>query len=129
MNKYEWLDEYLRGKPGTAKDYKEEWGWNRYQIGGKLFAATCTPGLQYKVYGGHELLTLKCDPPFAEALREQYPDILPGFYMDKRNWNSIFLDGSVPEDQLRALCDHSYELVFGRLTKKVQRETSEGFHG
>ena len=42
--------------------------------------------------------------------------------MDKRCWNSIFLDGAVPEDVLRDLCDRSYNLTFGKLTKKIQRE-------
>lgn len=124
MNQYEWLDEYLLSKTGAVKDYKLEWGWWRYQVGGKLFAATCQPGEQYKLYDCRELLSLKCEPMLAELLRAEYPDIIPGFYMDKRCWNSVFLDGAVPEDVLRDLCDRSYALVFGKLTKKLQREIS-----
>lgn len=122
MNKYEWLDEYLLAKPGAVKDYKPEWNWWRYQVGGKLFAATCQPGPQYRGYDCRELLSLKCEPMLSELLRKEYPDIIPGFYMDKRCWNSVFLDGAVPEDVLRSLCDRSYSLVFGKLTKKLQRE-------
>ena len=122
MNRYEWLDEYLLSLPGCTKDYKLEWCWWRYQVGGKLFAATCQPGPQYRGYDCRELLSLKCEPLLAEALRQEYPDILPGFYMDKRTWNSIFLDGAVPDEALRGLCRRSYELVFGKLTKKLQRE-------
>ncbi len=122
MNKYDWLDEYLLSKPGAVKDFKEEWGWHRYQVGGKMFAAICHPTEKYREYGGHELISLKCEPLLAEALRAEYPDIRPGFYMDKRNWNSIFLDGELPEDELRGLCDRSYELVFAKLTKKLQKE-------
>lgn len=122
MNNCQWLDEYLLSKPGASKDYKLEWGWQRYQMGGKLFAATCQPGPQYKGYDCRELLSLKCEPMLAELLRKEYSDIIPGFYMDKRCWNSIFLDGMVPEDVLRNLCDRSYGLVFGKLTKKMQRE-------
>ena len=81
MNNYEWLDEYLLTKPGAVKDYKLEWGWWRYQVGGKLFAATCQPGPQYKGYDCRELLSLKCEPMLAELLRKEYPDIIPGFYM------------------------------------------------
>jgi predicted DNA-binding protein (MmcQ/YjbR family) len=120
------LDAYLLAKAGATKDYKLEWGWFRYQVGGKLFAATCQPGPEHKGYDCRELLTLKCEPLLAEALREEYPDIIPGFYMDKSNWNSIFLDGDVPDDVLQGLCDRSYNLVFGKLTKKLQREIAAG---
>ncbi len=91
-----------------------------------MFAATCRPGEVYKGYDNREILTLKSDPDFAEKLRQEYKDIVPGFYMDKRNWNSIFLDGRVPEEVLKALCDHSYNLVFGKLTKKMQKLITEG---
>lgn len=122
MNKYEWLDAYLQAKKGCTKDYKLEWGWHRYQVGGKMFAATCQPGPEHKGYDCRELLTLKCDPLLSELLRGEFADIIPGFYSDKRNWISIFLDGDVPDDVLEDLCDCSYALVFGKLTKKLQRE-------
>ena len=122
MAKYEWLDAYLMSKQGCVKDYKPEWGWFRYIIGGKMFAATCQPGPEYKTYDCRELLQLKCEPLLAEALRNEYKDIIPGFYMDKQNWNSIYLDGEVPDDVLRDLCDRSYELVFSKLTKKLREE-------
>lgn len=125
MNKYEWLDAYLLAKTGAVKDYKLEWQWWRYQVGGKLFAATCQPGPEHKGYDCRELLTLKCDPQRSELLRAEFPDIIPGFYCDKRHWISVFLDGEVPEDVLRDLCDCSYRLVFGKLTKKLQRELQE----
>ena len=122
MNKYEWLDAYLLSKTGAVKDYKPEWEWWRYQVGGKLFAATCQPGPEHKGYDCRELLTLKCDPLRSELLRAEFPDIIPGFYCEKRHWISVFLDGEVPEDVLRDLCDTSYRLVFEKLTKKLQRE-------
>ena len=125
MNRYDWLDEYLLAKPGAVKDYKPEWGWWRYQVGGKLFAATRRPGPEHKGYDGRELLTLKCEPMLAELFRAEYPDVIPGFYMDKRNWNSVFLDGAVPDEVLCDLCDRSYQLVFQKLTKKLQREITE----
>lgn len=124
MNKYEWLDAYLLEKAGAQKDYKLEWGWWRYQVGGKLFAATCQPGPEHKGYDCRELLNLKCEPMRAELLRAEFPDIIPGFYCDKRHWISVFLDGDVPEDVLKDLCDSSYRLVFEKLTKKLQRELS-----
>jgi predicted DNA-binding protein (MmcQ/YjbR family) len=116
----------IASKSGAAKDYKLEMGWWRYQVGGKLFAAPCQPGPEHKGYDCRELVTLKCEPLLADVLRTEYPDIIPGFYMDKRNWNSVFLDGSLPDNVLQDLCDRSYALVFGKLTKKLQREIETG---
>ena len=79
---YDWLDGWLRALPGAEHGYKEEWNWHRYTVRGRHFAALCTPDSKYKVYGGHPLVNLKCDPRLAEGLREQYPEILPGFYCD-----------------------------------------------
>ena len=123
MEQYSWLDDYLLAKPGTTKDYKAEWGWHRYMVGGKMFAALMRPSDKYDpAYAEKDLLNLKCDPMLAEILRGQYPQVLPGFYSDKRTWNSVIMDGAVPEDALRQMIDDSYVLVFGKLTKKTQRE-------
>lgn len=123
MNRYDWLDRYLMEKPGVQKDFKEEWQWYRYQVGGKLFAALLCPGPQYQApYVGKDLLNLKCDPMEAELLRNQHPEILPGFYSDKRCWNSIDLGGSLSDELVRQMCDDSWRLVFEKLTKKLQRE-------
>ena len=120
--KYEWLDEYLLSLPGVERDYKPEWAWFRYMIRGKLFAAVCTPGPEHKTYGGHDLINLKCDPAEAELLRAQYPEILPGFYCDKRHWIACLLDGELPDEVLRALCAKSHRIVLEKLPKYIQRE-------
>ena len=120
--KYEWLDKYLISMPGAEKDFKAEWGWQRYMARGKLYAAVCAPGPEHKVYGGHELVNLKCDPRLSELLRAEYPDLLPGFYCDKRHWIAVLLDGDVPEEVLADLCALSYRLVVEKLPKYVQRE-------
>ena len=123
MSKYEWLDEYLLSKAGVTKDYKTEWEWWRYMVGGKMFAATLHPAEKHAPeYAGKDLLSLKCEPLLAELLRKAHPEILAGFYMDKANWNSICLDGDVPEELMREMCDSSYNLIFTKLTKKAQRE-------
>lgn len=122
MTAHDWLDAYLLDKPGAEKDYKAEWEWWRYQVGGKMFAATMQPGQQHREYAGRRLLSLKCDPLWSERLRAEHSGILPGFYADKRCWISVDLDGDVSDDLLRELCDHSYNLVFNKLTKKLQRE-------
>ena len=123
--RYEWLDDYLLSLPGAEKDYKPEWGWFRYMLRGKLFAAVCSPGAEHKTYGGHDLRNLKCDPAHAALLRAEYPDILPGFYADKRTWIACFVDGGLPDELLRALCEASHGLVMEKLPKYVQRELME----
>ena len=127
MNRYDWLNGCLLSKPGATTDFKIEWQWQRYQVGGRLFAATLGPGAQYSAeYAGRNLLTLKCDPMLAELYRREHPEVLPGFYTDKRCWNSIDLGGTLPDSLLRQMIDESYRLVFGTLTKKMQRELLAG---
>ena len=125
MKKYLWLDEYLLSKPGVAKDYKAEWDWHRYMVGGKLFAALMRPSDKYDpAYAEKDLINLKCDPMLAELLRNEHPEVLPGFYSDKRTWNSVDLGGNLSDDLLRQMIDDSYRLVFEKLTKKLQKEIS-----
>lgn len=122
-----WLDEYLLSKPGVTKDFKEEWGWLRYQVGGKLFAARMRPSAEHDPqYAGKDLLNVKCDPMYAELLRREHSEILPGFYMNKQNWNAIYLEGDLSPELLKELCDASYRLVFEKLTKKLQKELLGG---
>ena len=97
-------------------------GGFRYMLRGKLFAAVGSPGPEHRTYGGHDLVNLKCDPRQSELLRAQYPDILPGFYSDKRAWIACFLDGELPDELLRQLCEDSHRLVLEKLPKYAQRE-------
>lgn len=115
--KYDWLDEYLLSKKGVAKDFKIEWNWIRYQIGGKLFVAVCLDNQNKPHY-----ITLKLKPEEGEFLRQQYADIIPGYYMNKIHWNSVNADGEVPDDLLKDLLDKSYKLVLSSLSKKRQNE-------
>lgn len=56
-------------------------------------------------------LSLKCDPTLAELLREKYETVLPGYHLNKKHWNTVICSGQVPDDELRDLIRHSYELV------------------
>ena len=121
--KYDWLDTYLLSLPGVEKDYKPEWGWFRYKLRDKLFAAVCSPrGMKDAAYNGHDLVNLKCDLARSEILRATYPEILPGFYCDKRTWIACLLDGDLPDDILRELCAQSHDLVLKHLPKYVRAE-------
>ena len=123
--KYEWLDGHLLGCPGAEKRWNPAWKMFLYEVRGKQFAALCAPEEKYKVYGGHELVNLRCDPRLAELFRAEYPEILSGFYCDKRHWVAALLDGDLPDQVLRDLCAQSYQLTVARLPKYVQRELEE----
>ncbi|MCC8122516.1 MAG: MmcQ/YjbR family DNA-binding protein [Oscillospiraceae bacterium] len=129
MHRYNWLDEYLVEKPGVTRDYKLEWEWLRYHVGGKMFAAVMHPSEQYDAaYADKDIINLKCDPMFAELLRKEHTEIMPAFYMDKRTWISADLGGGLSDELLKKLCDDSYRLVFEKLTKKLQKEITEEAH-
>lgn len=114
--KYDWLDGYLSSKTGAVKDFKVEWGVERYRIGDKMF---CMIG---KDKEGREIITLKCEPTFGQMLRKTYPDIVPGYYMNKAHWNSVDLAGEVPDEVIKEMIDVSYMLILNSLSKKLQNE-------
>lgn len=119
---YPWLDAYLREKPGTAYDFKEEWQWRRYQVGGKMYAAICLND-----DGSTALVTLKLEPQEGDFLRQQYPgEVIPGYYMNKVHWNSVKWDGAVPDEVVRRMADQSYRLVLSSLPKKLQKTLCGG---
>jgi len=62
-------------------------------------------------------VSLNCDPALAAVLRGRYAAITPGYHLNKRHWNTVTLDGSVPDDQVLELVDHSYDLVLAGLTR------------
>ena len=112
---YNWIDAYLLQKRGVCKDLQKDWNWIRYQVGGKMFAAVCLDESDRPYY-----ITLKLDPMEGDMLRQQYADVLPGYYMNKLHWNSIRAEGAVPDDVVRGLLDRSYELVLSKLSKRVR---------
>lgn len=109
----------LAGMPSATVGEPFEEGVPVYKVAGKVFAilqAHATP----------PQVTLKCDPERARQLREQYRSVVPGYHVNKRLWNTITLDGDVPDDDLLELVHHSYELVVEGLPARVRaglRET------
>jgi len=67
-------------------------------------------------------LNLKCDPERAVELRERYEAVTPGYHMNKKHWNTVMLDGSIPDKEVFVMVDHSYELVVKSLSKVVQKK-------
>lgn len=84
-----------------------------YKVEGKIFALLSTRDRTASV-------SLKCEPELALHLRQQHPAITPGYHLNKRHWNTVLLDGSVPDDELLELIEHSYERVIAGLPKAVR---------
>ena len=79
-----------------------------FKVAGKLFALTSPEEFPPR-------MNLKCDPDRAVELREEYDAVTPGFHMNKRHWNTVRLDGSLPSVLVRELVRHSYDLVVAGL--------------
>lgn len=112
------LIEYCRSKGGETDDLPFDESTLVFRVGGKMFALTSLDEMEPRV-------NLKCDPDLAEALREEYDSVIPGYHMNKRHWNTVRLNGDVGDDKLKKMIDHSYDLVFRSLTKTVREGISE----
>jgi predicted DNA-binding protein (MmcQ/YjbR family) len=67
-------------------------------------------------------VNLKCNPEKAMELRERYPSVIPGYHMNKKHWNTVLIDGSIPDSLIYFWIDHSYELVVQGLSQKKKTE-------
>jgi predicted DNA-binding protein (MmcQ/YjbR family) len=108
------LREYCLQKHGVAEGLPFGEDTLVYKVGGKMFlAASITLGNRFNA---------KCDPELAIELRERYTEVQPGYHMNKKLWNTVYMDGALTKKQLKDMIDHSYELVFSGLPKKVHEE-------
>ena len=115
--KYPWIDAYLLAKRGVTKDLQPEWNWIRYHVGGKMFAAVLLDREDRPCY-----INLKLEPEEGETVRRQYPDVIPGYYSNKRHWNSVKPDGDIPDALLKHWLDTSWRLVLKGFSGQKQRE-------
>lgn len=89
-----------------------------FKVLGKAFALT---GINNPVS-----VNLKCDPERAVELRAQYPDdILPGYHMNKKHWNTVTLEGRLRKEELEELIDHSYAMVVKGMRKADRQKLEE----
>src|SRR6059058_3375190 len=66
-------------------------------------------------------VSVKCEPELAESLREAYPAVIPGYHLNKRHWNTVIVDGSLPDDTVRDMIEDSYDLVVSKLPEARRR--------
>ena len=84
------------------------------KVAGKMFALS--------QLGADSLrISLKCEPGLAEALREAHPAVIPGYHLNKRHWNTVILDGSLPDETIHDLIEDSYDLVVSKLPQARRR--------
>jgi predicted DNA-binding protein (MmcQ/YjbR family) len=118
---YETVKAYLLNKPEAIEDYPFGADILIAKIKGKMFASLTTNQ-------GTTMMNLKCDPAHAQELRDVFDAVKPGYHMNKKHWNTLALDGSLPDSELERLIDHSYTLVFKKL-KKSERQAMEVNYG
>jgi predicted DNA-binding protein (MmcQ/YjbR family) len=111
----EQLRQYCLAKPGVEETLPFGPDVLVFKVMGKLFllCPLDTEGLQFNV---------KCDPGLAVELREQYACVIPGYHMNKKHWNTVMVDGTVPVKILKEWIDHSYTLVADSLPKKLKAQ-------
>nr|WP_067293775.1 MmcQ/YjbR family DNA-binding protein [Marinobacterium profundum] len=109
--------DYLLGKPDAWEDYPFGPGPAVFKIKQKMFALLITDKNGAR-------LNLKCDPVQAQMLRDVFEAVQPGYHMNKRHWNTVLLDGSLPDGEVQRMIDHSYSLVVRGL-KVVERKALE----
>ena len=108
------LRDYCLSKPHVTESFPFDKETLVFKVGEKLFALI---GLEHHPAA----VNLKCDPDKALELRDTYPEIIAGYHMSKKHWNTVTIEGSLKPDFIKALIDHSYDLVVKGMTKK-QRE-------
>jgi len=109
----------LRGwclaQSGAVEDFPFGPEHSVFKVGGKMFALSTLERTPLEV-------SAKCEPELALQLRDTYSAIRPGYHLNKRHWNTITLDGSLPDRLVRDLVEDSYDLVVSALPRRVREE-------
>ncbi len=85
-----------------------------FKVEGKMFALSALGAESLRV-------SVKCEPALAEALREAHPAVTAGYHLNKRHWNTVELDGSLPDTTIRDMIEDSYDLVVSKLPRAKRR--------
>ena len=107
------LHDYCLSLPGVTEDTPFDPTTICFRVGGKIFAITDLENFEY--------VNLKCDPERSAELRERYPGITPGYHMNKKLWNSVSVQGTVPDALILELTELSYRLVRDSLPLKTRQ--------
>jgi predicted DNA-binding protein (MmcQ/YjbR family) len=108
------LRDYCLEKPAVTEGFPFGEETLVFKVAGKLFLLI---GLEEA-----NRFNVKCDPELAQELRERHPEVQPGYHMNKKMWNTVYMDGTLTRRQLLDMIDHSYNEVVKGLPKKTQAE-------
>ncbi|HTH81340.1 MAG TPA: MmcQ/YjbR family DNA-binding protein [Mucilaginibacter sp.] len=112
------LRDYCLQKPAVTEGFPFGEDTLVFKVAGKLFLLT---GLE-----AGDRFNVKCDPELAVELRERHPEVQPGYHMNKKMWNTVFMNGTLTRKQLLEMIDHSYSEVVKGLPKKIRAEITDG---
>jgi predicted DNA-binding protein (MmcQ/YjbR family) len=85
-----------------------------FKVAGKVFALSRLSEEPLRV-------SLKCEPALAEELRAAHAAVIPGYHLNKRHWNTVSIDGSLPDTMIKDMVEDSYDLVVSKLPRVRQR--------
>ncbi|MDF1696880.1 MAG: MmcQ/YjbR family DNA-binding protein [Saprospiraceae bacterium] len=113
------LIRYNAAKAGVEETFPFDENTLVWKVMGKMFAASNITEDPLRV-------NLKCDPDWALELRDEYPEIIPGYHMNKKHWNTVIVgEGNLDQSIILKLIDHSYGLVVKSLTKAKKMELEQ----
>ncbi|MBE7648511.1 MmcQ/YjbR family DNA-binding protein [Tenacibaculum finnmarkense] len=112
----EQLRNYCMAKKGVTEHFPFDNITLVFKVMNKMFTLTSLHSWEQ----GEAKINLKCNPQWALKLREEYENILPGWHMNKKHWNTILINNTIADAFIFELIDHSYSLVVKGLTKKAQ---------
>lgn len=119
------VEAYLLSKPYSALDYPFGPDVKVFKVKNKMFATLSLGTGNEKDCGdklaGHYCVNLKCEPEESIMLRDIFSSVIPGYHMNKKLWNTVILDGSVPNGEIERMIDNSFQLVVNKMTKKDQQ--------
>jgi predicted DNA-binding protein (MmcQ/YjbR family) len=111
--KNESIANYLLAFPESSEDQPFGPEVDVYKVVGKIFAI-------FSPDDDPPAISLKCDPLIAVELREEYDAVTPGYHLNKTHWNTVTLNGSIPDRELKKMISHSYEQVVAGLPKALR---------
>jgi len=116
--KYKAAQKYLLSKPEAIEDYPFGPDVAVFKVRGKMFATLAYAKVEISGKKQKQArMNLKCNPDQALMLREIFVAVIPGYHMNKKHWNTICLDGTVPKAEIRSMIDHSFSLVLNGLKR------------
>jgi predicted DNA-binding protein (MmcQ/YjbR family) len=108
------LRDHLLSYPGAEETFPFGPETSVFKVAGKMFALSQLAAVSVRV-------SVKCEPRLAEALRATHPAVIPGYHLNKRHWNTVIVDGSLPEQMIKNMIEDSYDLVVSSLSAARRR--------